>query len=89
MNLWDTVGTERFQSLNRQYYNDSAAAIFVYDVTDENSFESLQKWVDRVEEHCPKQTIKILVGNKIDLYEKHVVSAAKAQKFAIENDFAM
>ena len=34
LNVWDTVGTERFQALNRQYYTDSAAAIIVYDVTD-------------------------------------------------------
>jgi len=41
LNVWDTVGTERFQALNRQYYTDSAASIIVYDVTDQNSFESV------------------------------------------------
>ena len=64
------MGTERFQSLNRQYYNDAAAAVIVFDVTDKNSFDNLDKWVGRMEEHCPKQAIKILIGNKIDLLGK-------------------
>lgn len=50
LNIWDTVGTERYQSLNRQYYNDTAAAVIVYDVTDSTSFDAVEKWATRMEE---------------------------------------
>ena len=63
--------------------------MIVFDVTDKNSFDNVPKWVSRMEEHCPKQAIKILVGNKVDLTEKQVVSTQTAAKWAKENDFEL
>jgi len=43
----------------------------------------------RIEEHAPKQIIKILIGNKIDMKERKCVSTQTAEKWAKDNDFAM
>eukprot|EP00356_Strombidium_inclinatum_P010905 CAMPEP_0170491942 /NCGR_PEP_ID=MMETSP0208-20121228/11389_1 /TAXON_ID=197538 /ORGANISM="Strombidium inclinatum, Strain S3" /LENGTH=75 /DNA_ID=CAMNT_0010767597 /DNA_START=118 /DNA_END=345 /DNA_ORIENTATION=- len=45
LNLWDTAGQEKFDSLTKMYFKDTKAAIIVYDVTNEMSFEKAQKWV--------------------------------------------
>ncbi|KAI9089711.1 hypothetical protein K1719_029004 [Acacia pycnantha] len=36
--IWDTVGQERYHSLAPMYYRGAAAAIIVYDITDELNF---------------------------------------------------
>ena len=60
------------------YFNGAAAALIVYDVTDNLSFEKARKWVaDLVETDANSEQpiIKFLVGNKCDLVDKIMVSA--------------
>ena len=45
LQLWDTAGSEQFRSITRGYYNNSACAIIVYDITNEKSFTSVREWV--------------------------------------------
>ena len=39
LNLWDTAGQEKFDALTKLYFKNAEAAIIVYDVTNEVSFE--------------------------------------------------
>ena len=39
LNLWDTIGQEKFRSLTKIFLNDSKIVIFVYDITKEKTFE--------------------------------------------------
>ena len=39
LNLWDTAGQEKFDALTKLYFKNAEAAIIVYDVTNELSFE--------------------------------------------------
>ena len=39
LNLWDTAGQEKFDSLTKMYFKGAEAAIIVYDVTNHFSFE--------------------------------------------------
>ena len=50
LNLWDTAGQEKFDSLTKLYFKDTKAAIIVYDVTSELSFEKAQRWVKDLED---------------------------------------
>ena len=43
-NIWDTAGQERFHTLTKMYYRDADAAIFVYDITNLESFNKLKFW---------------------------------------------
>ncbi|KFM68042.1 hypothetical protein X975_14820, partial [Stegodyphus mimosarum] len=66
LGLWDTAGSERYQSISRIYYRSSHAAVVCYDLTDAESFEKAKFWISeltQVEEKC-----KIyLCGTKKDL----------------------
>ena len=69
LNLWDTAGQERYDSLTKMYFKGAEAAIVVYDITDDLSFEKAKKWVVELEESQMQDSSKIitiLVGNKCD-----------------------
>ena len=59
------------------------AVIVVYDVTSMKTFSNLQKYLEYL--NLDKNVIKMLVGNKIDLTEKKVVSSEEAKQFAEKN----
>ena len=50
LNLWDTAGQERYDSLTKMYFKNAEAAIVVYDITDDLSFEKARKWVSELNE---------------------------------------
>ena len=81
--LWDTAGEEKYRSLAKIFYKDAKVIIFVYDITEKNSFESLKKfWYKEVISNCSSNTIFALVGNKIDLYDKENLKENEAKKWA-------
>ena len=80
--IWDTIGQERLRQLTRIFYNNSKVVIFVYDITDRKSFDSLPAWVKDVEEKVGNEIIKGLVGNKMDLYLNEAVNLDEAEKYA-------
>uniref|UniRef100_A0ABI7WAZ4 RAB31, member RAS oncogene family n=1 Tax=Felis catus TaxID=9685 RepID=A0ABI7WAZ4_FELCA len=65
--IWDTAGQERFHSLAPMYYRGSAAAVIVYDITKQDSFHTLKKWVKELKEHGPENIVMAIAGNKCDL----------------------
>lgn len=69
LSIWDTAGQEKFDSLTKMYFNNTEAALIVYDVTSELSFEKVKKWVTDLNDHEVSSKTKIakfIVGNKID-----------------------
>ena len=46
LQIWDTAGLERFQSLGVAFYRGADACVLVYDVTSQNSFKTLEIWRD-------------------------------------------
>ena len=70
LNLWDTAGQEKFDALTKMYFKGAQAAIIVYDVTNELSFEKAQKWVQELqdqEESESQPIVKCFCGNKSDM----------------------
>ncbi|KAL4640276.1 ras-related protein Rab-33B [Arapaima gigas] len=82
--LWDTAGQERFRkSMVQHYYRNVHAIVFVYDITNATSFQSLPSWIEECRQHSLGQDVpRILVGNKCDLRSAARVSTDLAQKFA-------
>ena len=59
------------------------AVILVYDITNLESFESIQNfWLDEVENYADPGTLLVLVGNKADMRQDQVVSTETASDFA-------
>jgi len=82
LQIWDTAGQERFRTITSAYYRGAHGIIMVYDVTNYESFEHMEGWLDEVNRHASEATLKLLVGNKADLQEEKKVSTLEAQKFA-------
>jgi Rab family protein len=68
------------------HYRKSLGALIVYDITKEQSFLSVKKWMEEVKEHAEPDIVIMLVGNKLDACEKNPlerkVSAERAMEFA-------
>lgn len=64
--------------------------MIVYDITKEQSFLSVKKWMEEVKEHAEPDIVIMLVGNKLDICEKNPserkVSNERALEFAKENN---
>lgn len=84
LQLWDTAGQERFRSLIPSYIRDSTVAVVVYDITNVNSFNQTNKWIDDVRAERGNDVIIMLVGNKTDLADKRQVSIDEGEKKAKE-----
>ena len=56
------------------YYRGAAAAIIVYDVTSEESFDCMKSWVEELRQDKPENVVIAIAGNKCDLKEKAKVS---------------
>ena len=69
--IWDTAGQERFRSINKIFIKDSQIVIFVYDITNKQTFEKLNFWVNYVYQILPKTVILGLAANKKDLIENN------------------
>ena len=88
--IWDTAGQERFKAITSAHYRKSLGALIVYDITKDQSFLSVKKWMEEVKEHAEPDIVIMLVGNKLDICEKtpseRKVSHEKALEFAKENN---
>jgi GTPase SAR1 family protein len=42
-------------------------ALLVYDITNENSFKSMKKWMIEVKNHAEEGILITIVGNKLDV----------------------
>ncbi|XP_034533727.1 ras-related protein Rab-22A isoform X3 [Notolabrus celidotus] len=80
--IWDTAGQERFRALAPMYYRGSAAAIIVYDITKEDSFQTLKNWVKELRQHGPPNIVVAIAGNKCDLSDAREVLEKDAKDYA-------
>jgi Ras-related protein Rab-28 len=88
MQLWDIGGQTLGSSMLQTYIFGASAIIFVYDVSNMQSFQNLEDWYDVVYKVYPdKMPYTALIGNKMDLPHLRVVRTEQHQKFA--NDFYM
>ena len=87
--MWDTAGQERYRSLAPMYYRGAEVVLLVFDLSDKQSFEAGERWLQDVrasrlkDMRAPTCTL-VLVGNKADLESERQVSTADAEAFAAE-----
>uniref|UniRef100_A0A3Q2NRL6 Ras-related protein Rab-7b n=1 Tax=Fundulus heteroclitus TaxID=8078 RepID=A0A3Q2NRL6_FUNHE len=76
LQIWDTAGTERFQSLGSPLYRGSHSCMLVFDVTSMASFSALDVWrkefLVQGEPQDPSDFPFIVLGNKTDLSRREV-----------------
>ncbi|KAM7500352.1 hypothetical protein LguiA_024766 [Lonicera macranthoides] len=72
--IWDTAGQERYHSLAPMYYRGAAAAVIVYDITNQASFDRAKKWVQELQAQGNANMVTALAGNKADLLDARKVA---------------
>ena len=81
LHIMDTSGQGRYKSLSQSYYQKVDGIIFVFDVTNRESFEGIKYWLKDALSYN-KEIVYVIVGNKIDLKNIIVVNKnnVKGQK---------
>ena len=80
--VYDTAGAENFRSITRTYYKSSVCAIIVYDITNRESFNNVNVWVEDCKNETAKTIQIVLVGNKTDLEDKRQVDTEEGEQLA-------
>ena len=88
LHIWDTGGQERFRAMAGLYYKDAAAAILTYDVTTQNSLESLNYWIKELKNNASSENIILcLAGNKCDVPQQNrKLQFNDGKNFATQNN---
>ncbi|XP_046878755.1 EF-hand calcium-binding domain-containing protein 4B [Hypomesus transpacificus] len=84
MQLWDTVGQERYRSITKQFFRKADGVVVMYDVTMEDSFKAVRPWLANVQEAAGEVPI-LLLGNKMDMLAEREVSFKEADMLAQES----
>ena len=79
--LADTAGQERYRSLTKNFIKNVDGILLMFDVTNVESFNSVDYWVNSIKENNQNHII-ILVGNKIDSTENRLITKSEAKKKA-------
>lgn len=80
--IWDTAGQERFRTLTHSFYKQANGVIIAFDLTNEETFGDVRKWIESIYTHADQNICKILVGNKCDLEDERKISSESAQELA-------
>ena len=83
--FYDTNGQEKFRNIPNNYLKHSDGILFVYDVSDEKSFNDLEIWYDLYKKEKEKVN-GLLIGNKCDCARK--VKYEEAKQFADSHGLA-
>ena len=98
MQVWDTAGQEKFDSITSTYYKSTDVAIFVYSIDKKESLERIPGWIKELEDKNTNDKkadddeqimLKILVGNKLDLDNEREVKYEDGEKFSKDNKFSL
>ena len=86
LEIWDTAGQERYRSLAPMYYRGAVAALVVYDVTKDDSYQGAKRWCEELLSRGREDIIIILVGNKYDLLEESEQNNTKYLDYVNRHD---
>ena len=77
LQIWDFAGEDRFRFILPSYLIGSKGCIFMYDITRYSSLRNVKEWMDVFDKGTQQRNKDIpiiMVGGKLDLQSKRVVS---------------
>jgi len=80
LNVWDCCGNDKFALSTPNLFKNVSIAILIYAINDKESCNKLEQWYNMLQEHS-KESMKFLIGNKIDLEKEREVTIEEAEKF--------
>jgi len=82
LQVWDTAGQEKYRSMTRKFYQNCDAVILIYDVCNQESYDSIKNWMKDIQDNSNKKVLKVLLGNKIDNTQNRVISKEDGYRLA-------
>ena len=87
VHVWDTAGEEKFRFIIKSYFNGAQGALLVFDLTNRNTFEKLDYWLEQLDRGTNNFKGKIVVlGAKSDLKSRREVSYEEAEEYCNINN---
>ena len=83
LQFWDLDGGIRSTFVRPSFYRGSFGSVFVFDLTNRESFAAVKTWVDESDHYTPGIP-RILLGNKMDLADKRKISRKEGEELAQE-----
>ena len=81
--LWDTPGQKIYTSANKIFMKNTDIALIVYDITNKETFEKVNHWINLVKEVNGNRNLIIgIAANKSDLYENTEVNREEGEEYA-------
>ena len=81
LQIWDTAGQERFRSITKSIYRNANGVLFVYDITNKESFANIKNWIKDLQ-NVGNDIKGIIVGNKIDLDPERIIDKKDLEEMA-------
>ena len=85
--IWDAAGAEKFRTIAYAYIHGADGILLLYDITNRNTYEDLNNWINYITLNTDSNSVVLLVGNKTDLAEQRAVSFEEGLEFAKSHDF--
>ena len=82
VNLWDTMGQEKYKSMSKIFFKNSKIVLYVYDITKRTTFDSLNNWKNIIDNILGDVQLTGVVANKCDLYMQEEVKEEEGKKYA-------
>ncbi len=83
LSLFDVGAQKYFKRFRKAYYLGAQAAFVVFDITNRESFENLDAWIEELNDFLEDDDLPItIIGNKADLEDKRVISSEEGSKKA-------
>ena len=87
INLWDTIGQEKYRALTKIFMKGAKIVIFVYDITNRHTFTELNFWFESTKEIINDNIVMGIIGNKSDLFLKEEVKEEEGRQLAKEKGY--
>ncbi len=86
--LWDIGGQTKFEVIRKKFYEGASILLVVFDLTNPMSFANVSKWHQDIKNYMKdnKALQGYLIGNKMDLAKKRIVSEVDAKRLSYALD---
>ena len=75
-----------YGSLERPFFEDVDALVFIYDINESSSLRNIKQWKGYVEKFNQSGIMSWIVGNKADLYDQQVYLSIYSFKSSLSKE---
>ena len=79
LNIWDTMGQEKYHSMTKLFIKGADIVILVYSIDKEATFKVLDDWYQNFKDLNDENVVLGIVGNKYDLFDNEEIQNEKVK----------